>query len=312
MAEAADLLSSHGHVVRTCIAVDLLAVPWISETTVLVCLIVRCGAEQMDAMPALRGIVSPILGYDWIDLQEATRRGIPVVNGEVQENRESMAEATIMLLLVLLYRLHETEAYLRGGEQGQSPQRRMLNGRKVGIIGAGGIAQEIIRRLVNWGADLQVHTRAASPELPGVRLVGLDDLLATSDVVIVMTSLNADNRHLLNGERLHRLKRGAILINTARGGLVEENSLVKALKSGHIAAAALDVFEVEPLPADHPLRELPNVILTPHAVGHTVEAQTAIPRKAVDNVLQLLQGRLPDSCKNKSVEGRWSATVKVH
>src|SRR5207237_6725009 len=130
-------------------------------------------------------------------------------------------------------------------------------------------------------------------------------LLATSDVVIVMTSLDSGSRHLLDAERLSRLKRGALLVNTARGGLIEESSLVEALRSGHIAAAALDVFEVEPLPAAHPLRELPNVILTPHAVGHTVELHEAIARAAVDNVLQLLRGKLPDSCRNREIEKHW-------
>ena len=152
---------------------------------------------------------------------------------------------------------------------------------------------------------MQVHTRVAAPYLPGVRLVDLDHLLSTSDVVIVMTSLDAGSRHLLDAERLRRLKRGALLINTARAGLIEESSLVEALKSGHIGAAALDVFEVEPLPASHPLRELPNVILTPHAVGHTVELHEAIARTAVANALQLSRGMLPDSCRNREIEKRW-------
>ncbi len=305
MQDIAHALAGHGRMARTCIATDLLAVPWISEITLLVCLVTPCGSEQMDAMPRLRAIVSPLLGHEWIDIPEATRRGIPVVNGEVAENRESMAEATIMLLLVLLYQLRETEAQLRVLLKAVAPYRRMLKGRTVGIIGSGGIAREIILRMVPWQADVQVFTRAQSPDLPGVRLVGLHELLATSDVVILMTSLDASRRHLLNAEQLQHLKPGALLINTARGGLIEENALLEALKSGRIAAAALDVFEVEPLPADHPLRELPNVILTPHAVGHTVQAEAAVPRQAVGNILQLLGGALPDSCKNRTVERVW-------
>src|SRR5688572_22372233 len=128
MDEIASGLVARGQDARVSVASDLLAVPWIAETTILVCLAVPCGAGQMDAMPRLRGIVSPILGHDWIDVPEATRRGIPVVNGEVQENRESMAEATIMLMLVLLYRLRETEAQLRGQLQAAVPPRRMLKG----------------------------------------------------------------------------------------------------------------------------------------------------------------------------------------
>jgi phosphoglycerate dehydrogenase-like enzyme len=210
-----------------------------------------------------------------------------------------------MLLLALLYRLHETEAQMRSSLPAPEPQRRMLKGRTVGIIGSGGIARQIIRRLQPWGAVLQVHTRVPSPDLQGVRLVDLEDLLSTSDVVIVMTSLDAGTRHLLDAKRLRCLKRGALLINTARGGLIEQSSLVEALKSGHIAAAALDVFEVEPLPATDALRELPNVILTPHAVGHTMEMHAALPRACVENVLQLMRGQLPDSCRNREVADLW-------
>jgi D-3-phosphoglycerate dehydrogenase / 2-oxoglutarate reductase len=301
----AAAMAGAGQPVRCSASGDLLSLPGVSETEILVSLMVPCGAREMDAMPRLRGIVSPILGYDWIDVAEATRRGIPVVNGEAPENRESMAEATIMLLLVLLYRLHDTQAQMRVADPGPAPRRRMLKGRTIGIIGSGGIARQIIRRLAPWEADLQVHTRVASPDLPGVRLVELDQLLCTSDVVIVMTSLDAGSRHLLDAQRLRLLKRGALLINTARGGLIEEASLVEALRSGHIGAAALDVFDVEPLPASHPLRELPNVILTPHAVGHTVELHEAIARTAVNNVLQLSRGMLPDSCRNREIEKHW-------
>jgi len=303
--QLAAALAKAGQPARCCVSGDLLSLTGISETEILVSLMVPCGAREMDAMPRLRGIVSPILGYDWIDVAEATRRALPVVNGEAPENRESMAEATIMLVLVLLYRLHDTQAQMRAPDPGPAPRRRMLKGRTIGIIGSGGIARQIVRRLAPWEAVLQVHTRVASPDLPGVRLVDLDHLLSTSDVVIVMTSLDAGSRHLLDAERLRRLKRGALLINTARGGLIEESSLVEALRSGHIAAAALDVFEVEPLPAAHPLRELANVILTPHAVGHTVELHEAIARTAVDNVLHLLHGRLPDSCRNREIEKHW-------
>lgn len=303
--QLAAAIAEAGQPARCCIASDLLSVPGIAETEILVTLMVPCGAREMDTMPRLRGIVSPILGYEWIDVAEATRRGLPVVNSEAAENRESMAEATIMLLLVLLYRLHDTQAQMRASDPGPAPQRRMLKGRTIGIIGSGGIARHIIRRLAPWEAVLQVHTRVAAPDLPGVRLVDLDHLLSTSDVVIVMTSLDAGSRHLLDAERLRRLKRGALLINTARAGLIEESSLVEALKSGQIGAAALDVFEVEPLPASHPLRELPNVILTPHAVGHTVELHEAIARTAVANALQLSRGMLPDSCRNRDIAKRW-------
>jgi len=304
--QLASTFAKEGLAVRHHVGSDLPSIPSIADTTLLVCIAVPCGAQEMDSMPLLRGIVSPIVGYDWIDVQEATRRAILVANGEVAENRESMAEATIMLLLALLYRLHDTEALLRQSHPGPAPHRRMLKGRTIGIIGSGGIARAILRRLTPWEAALQVFTRATSPELPGARLVGLDELLTTSDVVIVMTSLDPGTRHLLDGERLNRLKPGALLINTSRGGLIEETALIDALASGRVAGAALDVFEVEPLAPDHPLRRLPNVILTPHSVGHTVEMHAAIPRRAIANTRALLSGELPDSCRNPAVLARWS------
>lgn len=276
---------------------DLLDFPELAQASVLVCLMIPCGAREMDAMPALRGIVSPLLGYDWIDVEEATRRSIPVVNGEIRESRESMAEATIMLVLALLYRLRETEAELRvGGERVQ--HRNMLKGRTVGIVGYGGITREIVHRLRGWQATILVHTRQPQENEEGISFVSSEALLAASDVVLLMTRLDDGSRHWLDKRRMQLMKRGVLLVNTARGGLVDEDALVEALQSGQVGAAALDVFEVEPLPAGHPFRQLPNVILTPHSVGHTVQMTEQIPRMAVANILALLDGKRPDSCKN--------------
>jgi len=285
---------------------DLLQCPELSKTSVLVCTMVSCGAREMDAMPALRAIVSPLLGYDWIDVDEATRRGIPVVNAEIPESRQSMAEATIMLVLALLYRLRDTEAQLRFGAE-RVQHRKMLKGRTLGIVGYGGISREIIRRLEPWQPKLLVHTQAVPSGRETVAFVSLEHLLHVSDIVLLMTGLNERNRHLLDRSLLQSMKPGVLLVNTARGGLIDEGALVEALESGHVGAAALDVFEIEPLPEDHPLRRLPNVILTPHAVGHTDEALDAIPRMAAANVEQLLSSELPASCKNKVVEAAWRA-----
>ena len=278
---------------------DLLDFPELAQATVLVCLMIPCGAREMEAMPALRGLVSPLLGYDWIDVEEATRRSIPVINGEIRESRESMAEATIMLVLALLYRLRETEAELRlGGERVQ--HRSMLKGRTIGIVGYGGITREIVHRLKSWQATILVHTRRAPENEEGISFVSSEHLLASSDVVLLMTRLDDGSRHWLNRSRLQLMKRGVLLVNTARGGLVDESALLEALQSGQVGAAALDVFEVEPLPAGHPFRQLPNVILTPHSVGHTAQMVDQIPLMAVTNIVALLDGKLPESCKNRS------------
>lgn len=304
MRQIADLLAHAGRpaVVTATESRDLLSLSNMTSTTLLVCLMVPCGAREMAAMPGLRGIVSPLVGYDWIDVDEATRRSIWVVNGEVRESRESMAEATIMLMLTLLYRLRETEAELRSGSD-RVRNRSMLKGRTVGIVGYGGITREIVQRLQCWHANILVHTREAPPDAPGVSFVSRDHLLAVSDVVLLMTRLDDANRHLLDKGRLECMKRGVLLVNTARGGLVDETALVEALESGQVGAAALDVFEVEPLPSDHPFRRLPNVILTPHSVGHTAQMLERIPHEAAANIIRLLDGHIPDSCKNRQAMG---------
>lgn len=265
---------------------------------VLVSVAYPCAATEMNALPALRGIVSPALGYEWIDVDEASRRGIAVVNGEVAENRESMAEATVLMLLALLYRLPDTEASLRHGGDPLTTGRRMLKGLTVGIIGHGGIARGVINRLAAWGCHFLIHSRSQGGAANG-EFVALERLLRESDVVVVLTSLDAETRHLLDRERLAEMKPGALLVNTARGGIIDEAALVDALRSGAIGGAALDVFEVEPLGPDSPLRELPRVILTGHCIGHTESSASAISRKAVANALTLLEGDLPESCRNR-------------
>ncbi|MEN3974596.1 NAD(P)-dependent oxidoreductase [Emcibacter sp. SYSU 3D8] len=260
---------------------------------------VRCGAAEMDRMPRLRAVVSPVLGYDWIDAGEASRRGIAVCNTEAAENREGMAESTIMLLLALLYRLQDTEALLRTNADGDPLKRHILKGRTVGIIGYGGITREVIARLAAWGCHFLVHSRSATEPVPGVTFVPLDDLLGQSDAILVLTSLNPSTRHMLGSEQFAKVRPGTLLVNTARGAIIDEAALVEALKSGRLGAAAIDVFEKEPCPPDHPLRDLPNVILTPHAIGHNEEAKEAGPALTAQVLKTLAEGGLPDSCKNR-------------
>ena len=294
----AAALEGEGHrVARWFDSAALLARPDWRDAEIVVSVGVACGAAEMDAAPHLRGIVSPVIGFDWIDVDAASERGIPVVNAPVRETEESMAEATIMLVLVALYDLHATERSLRLEKVEREPSRRMLSGRTLGIIGFGKIAKAVVHRLAGWGVDIQAYS-SSTLDFPGVRFTGLDPLLATSDVVLVLSSLHKGSRNLLDGVRLAAMKPGSILVNTARGGIVDEDALVQALSSGRIAKAMLDVFAVEPLPMDSPLRTLENVVLTPHAIGHTMEMGVAIPALGIRNVLGLLAGNMPASCVN--------------
>ncbi len=267
-----------------------------------------CSRELMASADRLRGIVSPTTGIEGFDLAAATELGILVANGQTRENVESMAEATILLILASLYDLHGTAAVLR--ESRARPERvnaRMLGGKVVEMIGFGRVARAITTRLAAWGVAIQAYTRRVPTEPGDVRFVALDDLLRTSDVVCVLATLNSATEGLLNAERLALLKPRAVLINTARGAIIDEVALCALAKARPDLRLALDTFVTEPLPAESKLRGLPNVILTPHMVGHTSEAYATLPGAAVDNAQRLLTGRAPRYVCNPDAIPRWWA-----
>ena len=269
-----------------------------AEVEILVNTMIPFGAQEMDAMPKLKSILSPLLGFDWVDVKAATERGIRVFNGEVLENRLGVAESTILLLLAQLFRLHETESWLRDGDSKDHSKRHLLYSRTVGIFGSGGIARLIVERLRPWGCKILISDPYQPDDLDGVTFVSKDTLIKESDAILLMTNLTPDSHHLLGEEEFNSVKPGLILTNTARGGLIDTDALVKALRGGQVASAALDVFEHEPLAADHPLRDLPNVILTPHCLGHSQDTNEAVPRVAATNIELLVNGSMPTSLRN--------------
>jgi phosphoglycerate dehydrogenase-like enzyme len=270
--------------------------------------------DLMASMPRLRAVMSPVTGTDGIDEAGATELGIIVGNGQIPENYESMAEATIMLILACLYDLHGSEAVLRDDLPHPNPvSARMLKGKLLGLIGFGQIARAIARRLGGWDVQIQTYTpRLRSPLPPGVSRVELDELLKTSDVVSVLCPLNNETRGMLGAKRLGLLKRGAIFVNTARGFIVDEAALYQLTRTGHIRRIAVDVFEVEPPPPGNVLRQLPirDAILTPHLVGHTAEVLEQIPIAAIESVERILAGELPLYVRNPEVIPRWKERWK--
>lgn len=269
----------------------------------------RLSAEDLDASPRLRALVFPTIGVDAVDLEACAARGLIVANGATPENFLAMSEATVMLMLVLLYRLHESERLLR--ENASRPQQmyaRMLRGRTIGLIGSGRIGAGVIERLQTFDPgqilvnDPFLTPRSASD---GVRLVDRDELLAASDVVSLHVPLNSSTRGMIAEAELRAMKTNAILINTSRGGLIDEAALVRVMGEGHLAGAGLDVTETEPLPADHPLRKLDRVILTPHILGHTVDLYTIMPDVLVENATRIMKGDLPTYVRNPDVVERW-------
>lgn len=276
----------------------------LEKAEILLCFGLQCGLAEMRRVPALRAIVSPTIGYEWIDEDAASQLGILVVNGAVPENHQSMAEATVLLILASLYDLPGAQAELRDGP-GARLRPRMLKGKTVGLIGFGNIGQGIVARLQGWGATFLVHRRSSGHVDDPVRFVPLDTVLGESDIVVVAASLNDSSRHLIDAAAPDKMKTDAIFINVARGGVVDENALVNSLENQRISMVALDVFETEPLPADSPLRHVPKAILTPRSVGHTIESFAAIPHVAIDNVLALSRGEVPASTRNAHIAPQW-------
>lgn len=262
----------------------------------------------LQAARRLRAVVFPTIGTESIDQHAADELGIAVAHGPTPENFNSMAESTVMLMLALLYDLRGTERVLRENlPRPTTMKARMLMGKTIGLIGLGRIGRGVVERLFGWGVELLVF----DPYLPanaipeGVKAVGLEEVLSRSDVVSIHTTLNDETRHMINGKTLALMKSSAYLVNTARGGMIDEVALVQVLRERRIAGAALDAFELEPLPADHALRTLDNVILTPHMVGHTQEIFDAIPGAAMDNIDRLLRNEAPMYFRNPNVLPRW-------
>ena len=267
-----------------------------------------CTRELMMLSPRLRAVVSPFIGTEGFDEAAATELGIIVANGHVPENYLSMAESTILLILASLYSLHWWENQLQQGLPHPSPvPGRMLRGRTVGFIGFGKIAQGMVARFAGWEINLQAYTPRLRTSPPNVSLVSLDELLRTSDVVCILAPLNAETRGMLNLERLRLMKPDAVLINTARGGIIDEDALVQLANERPNFRVALDTFSVEPLPGSSPLRNLPNAILTPHAIGHTQESNDALPVAAIENVTRVLNGEVPRYLRNPQVLPIWKA-----
>jgi len=268
----------------------------------LLCLLSdRVGAELLAGSPRLRVVSSYSVGLDHVDLAAATRRGVQVgfTPGVLTE---TTAELALGLLFAAARRIVEADRELRSGAwtQAWDPAGllgRDLHGATLGVIGLGAIGRAVASRGRALGMRVLGWSRTRR-ELPEVEVVALDALLERSDFVSVHVALAEQTRALLGRDAFARIKRGAILVNTARGGIVDEEALADALRDGRLGGAALDVFAREPLPADSPLLELPNLILTPHIGSATVATRARMAELAVDNLLAGLAGRPMPHCAN--------------
>lgn len=264
----------------------------------------------LSAAPRLRAIVSAVTGVEGVDIPAATEHAIVVANAQTEENIIGMAEATVLLMLAALYDLEGAQNQVRKGLW-RPPQLKasQLREKTIGFIGLGKIGRETVRLLAPWGASMQYAARrdADLTGLPSMPRVDLDTLMRTSDVVVVLASLNSETRGLVSQEKIALMKKTAMLVNTARGAIVDETALAQALRTHAIAGAALDCFSVEPLPAESPLRGLPNAILTPHMIGHTQEAHHSLEVATRENLDLVLSGQPPRYVVNPAVLPAWTA-----
>jgi D-3-phosphoglycerate dehydrogenase len=271
--------------------------------------------DVLAAAPVLRGVVSCFSGTDGFDVEAATARGVIVAHAPTAENSRSVAEAAMLLLLHLFYDLDGTRENLRQGRGKSHPvNARMLHGKTIGLVGWGRIARTLAALLAPWGVRLLVHSRRGTPDdlAAHATAVPLDVLLRESDAVCVLAGAEPGAPPVIDRAGIASMRPTAYLVNLARGALVDEPALVEALQARRIAGAALDVFAVEPLAMDSPLRACPNVILTPHHVGHTREGDDSLLPAIVDNVVALLEGRVPPMVRNPAVLDAWRARFGGH
>jgi len=268
----------------------------------------RIDEDLMDtAGPQLKVIANYAVGFDNIDVRAATYRGIVVTNTSSAEVDEAVAEHTWALILALARRIVEAdESVRRGAFRGWEPDIFLgtnVRGKTLGIIGLGKIGTYVARRAKGYNMTVLYNKHSPDPEAEkelGVKFASLDDLLATSDVVTLHVSLTEETRHMINPVTLSKMKKGAFLVNTSRGSVVEERALVEALRRGDLAGAALDVFETEP--NVHPeLIAMPNVITTPHIASATYEARYKMSEQVVTAVLDVFAGKKPQNLVNEEV-----------
>lgn len=267
-------------------------------------------AENLDVIPRCGGIIRTGSGTDNIPVQEATRRGIVVANTP-DALTDSVSDHAIGLLFAVIRQIAVQDRAVRSGKWDRylGYPNNHLTGQTLGLVGFGRIPQAVARKLRGYEMTVLAYDPYVSAERmaeQNVRAAGLDELLSRSDFVSVHTPLVNETRHLIDENALRKMKPRAVLINTARGPVIDENALVRALREGWIAAAGLDVLEQEPPDPSHPLLHFDNVVLTPHIAGYSDQHLDKSWQLSVETALGFAQGKLPRSYVNPQVKPRWN------
>lgn len=273
----------------------------------VVCLLTdRIDQDLLDAAPDLRFVSSMSVGVDHIDVPAMSARGIAVGHtpGVLVD---TTADTAFALLLAAARRVAEADRFVRDGNwtaaNAWSPEfftGKDVSGATLGIVGLGAIGQAVARRATGFGMEVLAWSRTPR-RVTGIEMVGLEELLLRSDFVSVHVALAPQTRNLLDADRIGLMKPGAVLVNTARGGIVDENALAAALLNGNLSAAGIDVFASEPVPPDNPLLALPNVVATPHIGSATTLTRARMADMAAANAIAALQGQPMPCCVNPKV-----------
>ena len=272
---------------------------WAEEADGVMVRMTPIRAADLARAKKLKVICKQGVGIDSIDIQAAAKHGIPVLRTP-GVNSEAVAEMAMALALSATRRVTECDRMLRAGAKIERPNILGIEmwQKTVGVIGMGNIGSRVARK---WRGAFEARVLFYDPyveEAPYEKILKLEDLLKASDLVSIHVPLTGETRHMIGAPQLALMKRTAVLVNTSRGGIIDEAALYEALKNGRIFAAGLDVWEVEPPPKDAPLLSLPNVVGTPHAAGGTFDTQERSSLQVAMQVVEVLQGKPPQNRVN--------------
>lgn len=273
----------------------------------------RITREFLEQTKDLLVVVKQGTGYDKIDVAAATECGILVCNSPAENNSVSTAEGAITHMLAA------SKLYMKLDKRARTGQWKdvfslpaMIYGKTIGILGFGRIGQNVAQRLQGWGVTILVYDPFVPEEVikaKGCIPATKEEIFRNSDIISPHLVLNDETRHMINAEAFDMMKRTAVLVNVARGGIVDQKALVDALTTGKIAGAGIDVYETEPLSAEEPITKLDNVVLTPHSVGLTRENMEQMVQMALDVCVQAVNGTVPESAVNKEVLPVWRERI---
>jgi phosphoglycerate dehydrogenase-like enzyme len=279
--------------------------PRIEDTTFIVIRTTELPEALIERMPKLKAIVKHGAGVDNIPIPFATSRGVMVCNTPGGNNSTAVAEGAVTLMLAVLRRVREMDAVVRENRWDERWNTRLgdLTGAKVGLIGFGRIARFTAKICgAGFGAELGAYDPMLSPEeirAAGAKPMDLPELLAWTDVISIHVPLTESTRGLIGAQELARMHSGAVIVNTSRGGIIDEAALGDALRSGAIGGAGIDVFEAEPPPTDHPLFALDNVVLAPHVAGVTEASMKHMALHCAEVIETILSGAKPATLLNQ-------------